>query len=116
MPKVKKQRGLYSKEKLVEAVRAVMNGEMTSIEASIEHHIPSSTIRMHVNNPSLNIGSGRPFYLSLKQEGYLVDVLLSLESMGLRLTKGVLQKIAGEYIQLVANDHRLESEYLKSGA
>ncbi|CAF4175096.1 unnamed protein product, partial [Adineta steineri] len=68
-------RGLYLKQKLVNAVTAVLDDEMTSVFAQTEYGVPQSTIRMHVNNVSLGIGGGRRSYLNNQQEGYLVDLI-----------------------------------------
>ncbi|CAF1529284.1 unnamed protein product, partial [Adineta steineri] len=68
-------RGLYLKQKLVNAVTAVLDGEMTSVFAQTSYGVPQSTIRMHVNNVSLGIGGGRRSYLNKQQEGYLVDLI-----------------------------------------
>ncbi|CAF1528476.1 unnamed protein product, partial [Rotaria sordida] len=103
-----KHRGLYAKEKVINAVRAVKDGKMTSVEASKFYKVPSSTIRCHVNGYSARIGAGASFYLSKKQEDYLVELIKSFESIGLRLTKLVLKKIVGQFIKLVTNNSRFK--------
>ncbi|CAF1500875.1 unnamed protein product, partial [Adineta steineri] len=100
-------RGLYLKQKLVNAVTAVLDDEMTSVFAQTEYGVPQSTIRMHVNNVSLGIGGGRRSYLNNQQEGYLVDLIKSLELIGIRLTKNILKKVIGEYITSVSQTQRL---------
>ncbi|UJR24374.1 hypothetical protein I4U23_005751 [Adineta vaga] len=103
---VKKQRGLYLKEKLEEAIRDVKEGRMTSADASREHNVPSSTIRCHVNGISPRIGAGRSSYINSEQEKYLVEMIKYLEGVGVRLTKEVLRKICNEYVNLVSNNFR----------
>ena len=51
----KRRRSLYCKSQLAEAVRAVNQHELTSVE---------STIRFHKCNPLLRIGAGRSSYLT----------------------------------------------------
>ncbi|UJR12801.1 hypothetical protein I4U23_016974 [Adineta vaga] len=110
MSKVR-QRGLYPKENIMKAVTAVLNGEMTSLKASDEYHVPPGTIRTHVRNLSLGVGGGRRCYLTHKQECYLVDMIKGLEIIGVRLTKSVLKKVLGEYIKLVSNDSRFKTSF-----
>ncbi|CAF1652461.1 unnamed protein product [Adineta ricciae] len=105
-------RGRYDKEQLIDAVTAVLDGEMTSVLASTNYGVPQSTIRMHTTQTSLDIGSGRPVYLDKKKEGYLVDLIKSLECAGVRLTKNVLKKVIGEYIISVSDTQRLKSEWV----
>ena len=59
-------------------------------------------------------GAGRPFYLSPKQEIYLVELIKSLDEIGIWLTKNVLMKIIGEYISWAINDARFNSKVLSS--
>ncbi|CAF2070950.1 unnamed protein product, partial [Rotaria magnacalcarata] len=106
MSAIKRRRGLYSKQQLIDAVRAVKEGEMTSVKAADEYKVPAGTIRFHVNNDSLRIGGGRSFYLSSKQEDYLVELIKSFETIGVPLTKIALRMIVGQYIKLVTNDSR----------
>ncbi len=59
----------------------------------------SKTKRAHGlydKQPSMNIGAGRRFYLSLKQESYLVEIIKSFQLIGVRLTKPILKKLSGE--------------------
>ena len=104
------QRGLYEKQQLIDAVTSVLDGEMTSVYASKFYHVPQGTIRTHVNNVTLGIGAGRRVYLNEEKEGYLVDLIKSLEFIGVRLTKSVLKKVVGEYITRVSDDPRLKSK------
>lgn len=110
MPTIKQRRGAYPKEQLIEAVRAVQEGKMTSVQAAETYQVPQGTIRSHTNDQFLRIGSGRSFYLDAEQEAYLVELLKSLEKIGVRLTKPVLRKVVGEYIRLVAKDPRFKSK------
>ena len=103
-------RGQYDKQQLIDAVTAVLDGEMTPVFASTNYGVPQSTIRMHATNTSLGIGSGRPVYLDKKNEGYLVDLIKSLECAGVRLTKNVLKKVIGEYIISVSDTQRLKGK------
>ncbi|CAF3636594.1 unnamed protein product [Rotaria sp. Silwood1] len=84
-----KHRGLYPKENLLEAIRLAKEKQMTSVEASEYYHVPQSTIRSHISNDLLRVDAGRPFYLSSKQEPYLVELIKSLDEIGIRLTKNV---------------------------
>lgn len=111
MSPIKRRRALYSKEQLVEAIRAVKDGKMTSVKAAEHYKVLSSTIRCHVNEYSSRIGGGTSSYLNPKQEEYLVEAMKSLESIGVRLTKPVLKKVCGEYIQLVSKNSRYTSKY-----
>jgi hypothetical protein len=74
---------------------------MSSIEASKKFDDPESTIRKHKNNTKNHVGSGHPSLLSINQEQYLVVLLKELESIGIRLTKRTLSKIAGDFIRAV---------------
>ncbi|CAF5040383.1 unnamed protein product, partial [Rotaria sp. Silwood1] len=106
MSNKKRPHSRYDKQQLIRAVRAVVDNEMTSMESSIHFHIPESTIRSHVRNPSLHVGAGRKFYLTSKQEHYLVDLIKTLEKTGVRLTKMVLKKVIGEFINYTSTDNR----------
>ena len=88
----KRRRSGYSTEQLIDAVKAVKEGKMTSIKAAEVYHIPESTIRSHTSNPSLRIGAGRSYYLSEKKEYYLVDLLKSLNDIGIRLTNVAVKR------------------------
>ncbi|CAF1346249.1 unnamed protein product [Adineta ricciae] len=79
-------RGQYDKRKLIDAVTAVLDDEMTSVFALTNYGVPQS------------IGSGCPVYLDKKKEGYLVDLIKPLACAGVRLTKNVLKKVISEYI------------------
>ena len=111
MSSTKRRRSGYSKEQLIDVVKAVKEGKMTSVEAAEVYHIPESTIRSQTSNPSLRIGAGRSYYLSEEKEGYLVDLLKSLNDIGIRLTNVVVKKIIGEYIGLVTGDPRFTDRY-----
>ena len=97
----KQRRGVYPKEQLVNAIRAVSSGKMTSFKASALYKVPSSTIRCHVNGYTRRIGAGALFYLTEKQEDFLVKLIKSFEAIGLRLTKFVLMKVAGQYCLII---------------
>ena len=111
MAKTKHVRGVYDEQKLVDAVREVKSGKMTSIEASKSYKVPGSTIRSHVVKASLKIGAGRHSYLNLEQETYLVELIKSFGPMGVRLTKPILNKIAGEFIEGVTNIRLKSTDY-----
>ncbi len=85
---------------------------MTSGKAAEVFGVPSSTIRSHLNNSSLRIGGGRPFYLNKKKETYLVEVIRSLSLIGVRLTLVILYKLVGEYLRLVIKDSRLHGKFI----
>ena len=106
----KRRRSVYPKDKLVNAIRAVANKKMTSLQASRLYGVPSSTIRSHLSDQTLRIGAGRPCYLTKKKEAYLVEVIKSLATIGIRLTRVVVHKIAGEYLRLVQKDSRLRGK------
>ncbi|CAF1484880.1 unnamed protein product [Didymodactylos carnosus] len=91
----------YEKEDLEKAIKAYKNDEMPSVAAAKAFNIPESTIRKHKSNPVLNIGGGRPRFLTDDQEEYLVVLFQQLETIGVRLTKDVVLKIAGEYMSLI---------------
>ncbi|CAM2730588.1 unnamed protein product, partial [Rotaria socialis] len=55
--------------------------------------------------------AGSSYYLNCKQEDYLVELIKSFETIGVRLTKPVLRQIVGQYIKLVTNDSRYKSKY-----
>ena len=79
MPTIKQRCGVYPKEQLVEAVRAVQEGKMTSVQAAEAYNVPQGTIRSHTNDQYLRIGAGRSSYLDSEQEAYLVELIKSLE-------------------------------------
>ena len=62
------------------------------------YHALEITIRTHVQNTSLHFGVGRKFYLSSKQEHYLVGLIEAPKLMGVRIKKVVLKKVVGEFI------------------
>jgi hypothetical protein len=68
MSSFKVRRGLYDKQQLIPAIRAVKEKKMTSGKAAEVFGVPSSTIRSHLNDSSLRIGGGRPFYLNKKKK------------------------------------------------
>jgi hypothetical protein len=111
MTKKKCPHSRYDKQQLITAVRAVADNRMSSVKASRLYHIPESTIRSHVRYPLLHVGAGRKFYLSSKQERYLVELIKALESIGVRLTKIVLKKVVGEFIGFVSTDPRFNRDY-----
>ena len=111
MAKTKHVRSLYDKQKLIDAILEVKSGKMTSIEASKSYKVPGSTIRSHVFKASLKIGAGPRSYLNLEQEAYLVELIKSLGSMGVRVTKSILKKIAGEFIESVTNIRLKGTDY-----
>ena len=104
----RRRRGLYSKEQLIEAVRAIQGKKMTSVKAAQVYQVPESTIRCHTSNSSLRFGAGRSFYLSNKQENYLIELIKSFETIGIRITRVILREMVGQYIKLVTNDRRLK--------
>lgn len=106
MTPIKRSRGGYAKEQLLDAIAAVRDGKMNSVKAAEFYKVPQSTIRSHISNENLRVGAGRKRYLTDKQEGYLVDLLQSLDDIGVRLTKSVLVRIFGEYIIMVTKDIR----------
>ena len=84
---------------------------MTLMKSSTHFHIPESTISSHIRNPSLRISAGRKFYLTPKQEHYLVDLIKTLERTGVRLTKVVLKKVIGEFINYTSTDNRFNGKH-----
>ena len=109
MAKTKTLRVLYDEQKLIDAVDAVKSHKMTSVEASKVYQVPASTIRSHTTKASMRFGAGRRFYLDSKQECYLVELIKSFEPIGVKITKPILIKVAGEFIDLVTKDIRLKS-------
>jgi transposase-like protein len=105
----KRTRSKYPKEKLQEAARAVIEGSMTSVTAAETYGIPQSTIRSHVNHPTKRIGAGRSSYLDQEKERHLVELIKSLEQIGVRLTKPILRKVVNEYLRLTTDDPRFKS-------
>ena len=103
--------GRYDTQQLINAVRAATDNQMSPVKASRVYHIPESTIRSHIQNTSLRLGAGRKFYLSSKQERYLVELIKALESIGVHLTKIVLRKVVGEYIGCISSAPRFNREY-----
>ncbi|CAF0894041.1 unnamed protein product [Didymodactylos carnosus] len=91
----------YKKENLKKAIKAYKNHEMSSATAAKAFDVPESTIRKHKSNPVLNIGGDRPRFLTDHQEEYLAVLFRQLETIGARLTKDMVLKIAGEYMSLV---------------
>ncbi|CAF1521020.1 unnamed protein product [Adineta steineri] len=112
MVKVKRPRGVYIKQKLIDAINAVRSGKMTSVKASEKFTVPESTIRCHIRKPNLRVGAGRSFYLSGNEEKYLVELIKSFDDIGFRLTKPILNSIIGQYIGSVTTDARFTSKYL----
>ncbi|CAF3241860.1 unnamed protein product [Rotaria socialis] len=97
----KKRRVTYSLDDFRNAISAYRSKSMTSVDASKKFDVPESTIRKHKNNAKNYVGSGHPSLLSIDQEQYLVILLKELESIGIRLTKTTLSKIAGDFIRAV---------------
>ena len=110
MSAMKRLRGLYDKEPLIAAVRAVQEKQITSVKASKVYKAPESTIRSHTTKPGLRYGSGRSFYLIPNQEDHLVELIKSFGNIGIRLTRTILRQIVGQYIKLVTNDPRYKSK------
>lgn len=110
MSAIKPRRGLYDKEQLIAAVRAVRKKQMTSVKASKVYKVPESTIRSYTTKPGLRYGAGRSFYLTHNQEHYLVELIKSFGNIGIRLTRMILRQIVRQYIKLVTNDPRFESK------
>ena len=75
MSSIKRRRGVYDKQKLIDAINAVKEERMTSVTAAHEYNVSQSTTRSHTTNSNLRIGAGRSRYLTEKEEGYLVDLL-----------------------------------------
>jgi transposase-like protein len=106
----KRSRSNYPKEKLQNAIRAVAEGTLTSVKASEFYGVPQSTIRSHVNHPSLRLGAGRSSHLNVEEENHLVDLIKSLEKIGVRLTQTVLRKVIIEYFRLIKKDPRWKDD------
>jgi transposase-like protein len=110
MSETKRSRSNYPKEKLQEALQAVIEGRMTSVKAAELYQIPQSTIRSHVNKPTMRVGGGRRFYLDQLKELHLVEMIKALEKIGVRLTRLVLRKVIDEYLRLTTEDPRFKSK------
>ena len=111
MAKRKPIRSLYDEQKLIDAVQAVKNHKMTSVQASKVYQVPGSTIRTHITKASMKFGAGRSHYLDSEQEKHLVELIKAFEPIGVRVTKPILTKITGEFIELVTKDIRFKSIY-----
>ena len=104
----------FSLDKFQDAVLAYRAGVMSSVEASKQYGVPESTIRKHKTMTIDRMGSGRPSHLSREQEKYLVSLLQELESIGVRLTRETLSKIAGEYIRKVKGVDQNMSKFISN--
>lgn len=100
----------YDTESLRLAVLAYRNNLMSSVEAARKFGVPESTIRKHKNDSVIRVGGGKKRWLSNEQEEYLVASFVELDKMGVRLTKEVLQKLAGDYIRKVLSNEQKKSE------
>jgi transposase len=96
----------YSLESLQQAIKACSDGLMSSVEAAKSYGVPESTIRNHKRQPSMSIGSGRPFLLNKTEEEYLVQLLLDLEQMSVRLTKDKVLKVVQEFVGSLKQNQR----------
>jgi DNA-binding transcriptional ArsR family regulator len=110
MAETKRRRGNYLKQKLQQAIAAVIGETMTSVKASEVFDVPQSTIRSHLNKPSTRIGAGRSQYLNKEEEAHLVELMKSLEKIGVRLTRPVLIRVSGQYLRQITKDPRFTRE------
>jgi predicted transcriptional regulator len=111
MAETKQRRGQYPKQKLQQAIAAVIGETMTSIKASEVFEVPRSTIRTHLNKPSTRIGAGRSQYLNEDEEAHLVELIKSLEKIGVRVTRPALLRVSGQYLRRITKDPRFQREY-----
>lgn len=100
----------YSREALANAIES----DLDSKAASINFNVPASTIRQHRREPSLNIRTGRPSYLTPDQETYLVSLLQLIPDYGFEITKDLALQIAGDYFKSLNFTIQPGSKWLNS--
>ncbi|CAF3056006.1 unnamed protein product [Rotaria sp. Silwood2] len=83
----------YTREALANAVASDLNSKA----AAIDFNVPASTIRQHRREPSLNIRTGRPSYLTSDQENHFVSLLKILPDYGFDVTKDLALQLAADY-------------------
>ncbi|CAG4946558.1 unnamed protein product [Parnassius apollo] len=96
----KTDRGTYPKEKLLEAVERVKNGDLSAYRASIEYGIPRATIVARVyDRYGLKSNSlGRGTFLPEAIEEKLAKHLHVMEKYGFGLTRVEIMELVGHYI------------------
>ena len=85
---------------------------MSSIATSKKFAVPESTIRKHKDNKTNHVGSDRPCALSMNEEQYLVSLLQELQSIGVRLTREILSRIAGDFMRMIKKSNKDISKYI----
>nr|XP_026494170.1 uncharacterized protein LOC113399291 [Vanessa tameamea] len=95
----KSNRGLYSKEKLREAVQEVESGRMSGYKASKIYQIPRMTVMDHVNKRRTKSTTlGRNTALSAENEFRLATNLHFMEKYGFGLSRKEVLQLVGDYI------------------
>lgn len=100
----------YTREALLEAVASGLD----SRTASIKFNVPASTVREHRRDPSINIRSGRPSYLSIEQEAHFVCLLKLLPEYGFDLTMDLTLQLASDFFQHIGLPTQPGSKWLNT--
>lgn len=91
----------YSPEDLMNAVKAVQNGVLTTYRAAKLYNIPKATIYKHVKGQRgiKSKSLGRPTALSFKDEKKIADGLKAMEKWGFGLSKKEVLETIGLYVR-----------------
>ena len=87
----------YTQEELVEAIRRVKCGELTTHWVFKELGIPRSTIQNHIDGKSKGFSFGRPPIISFDQETAIKDFVVGMAESNHPLSKRKLRKIAKSF-------------------
>ena len=89
--------GGWSSESMVEAMKAVKEGEFGVNRAVLEYGVPKTTLKDRLNGRVIHdTNMGPTPYLTYEEEKELVKFILNCSRMGYGKTRGELLRIVGE--------------------
>ena len=91
------------------AVSAVIDGTLSSYSAADQYDVPRGTVARHVayykrTGQQLNIGEGRPTYLSHEEEALLVSIIQARAEAGVPMDKSELRDLIAKYLPNVGKE------------
>ena len=87
----------YTQEELVEAIRRVKCGEMTTYKVWKEFGIPRTTMQNHIDGKSKGFSVGRPPIFNLSEETAIKDFIIGMAESNNPVSKRKLSKIAKSF-------------------
>ena len=95
----KKKSVQYDQDTLLLAIKTVVMGGKSIHGTAKAFHIPCQTLRKHVLQPSLKIGSGVKPVLSVVEEDHLAHGLVYLSECGVPQGRRVLKEMVASFLK-----------------